>query len=78
MKYMYRIPFYNLNNFINKFIIKTEKGYSVIKLNEIFTTLALLNIIPPSTEQQNNMLKGVRDKLKYKIYLSKHDFMNNK
>ena len=78
MKYMYRIPFYNLNNFINKFIIKTDKGYSVVRLNEVFTTLALLNIIPPSTEQQNNMLKGVNDKLKYKIYLSKHDFMNNK
>ena len=78
MKYMYRIPFYNLNNFINKFIIKTDKGYSVVKLNDIFTILALLNIIPPSTEQQNNMLKGVSDKLKYKIYLSKHDFMNNK
>ena len=78
MKYMHRIPFYNLNNFINKFIIKTDKGYSVVKLNEIFTTLALLNKIPPSTDQQNAMLKGVNDKLKYKIYLSKYDFMNNK
>ena len=78
MKYMHRIPFYNLNNFINRFTIKTDKGYSVVKLNEIFTTLALLNTIPPSTEQQNNMLKEVNDKLKYKIYLSKHDFMNNK
>ena len=35
LKFLLQIPFYNLNNFINKFIIKTDKGYSVVKLNDI-------------------------------------------
>ena len=78
MKYMHKIPFYYLNNYINKFIIKKDKGYSLIKINELFTSLALLNISPPKNEQQTNMMKSINDKLKYKIYLSKDDFMNSK
>ena len=78
MKYMHKIPFYYLNNYINKFIIKKDKGYSLIKINELFTSLALLNISPPKNEQQTNMMKSINDKLKYKIYLTKDDFMNSK
>ena len=78
MKYMRKIPYSHIHNFINKYIIKKDKGYSVIKLNELFTSLALLNIVPPRNEQQSSMMKSINDKLKYKKYLTKNDFMNCK
>ena len=78
MKYMRKIPYSHIHNFINKYIIKKDKGYSVIKLNELFTSLALLNIVPPRNEQQSSMMKSINEKLKYKKYLTKNDFMNCK
>jgi hypothetical protein len=78
MKYMQQIPFYYLYNYISKFVIKTNKGYTLIKLNEFFTSLALLNVTPPKNEQQIAMKKSVNDKLKFNLYLSKEDFMNCK
>ena len=78
MKYMIKIPSNYINIFLNRFIISKSKGYFVIKLNEFFTSLALLNMIPPNNEQQTNMMKSINDKLKYKNYLSKEDFMNCK
>ena len=78
MKYMQQIPFFYLNNYINKYIIKKDKGYSLIKINELFTSLALLNIVPPKNDQQIIIMKSINDKLKYKTYLSKNDFMNCK
>ena len=78
MKYMHKIPFSHLYNFLSKYIIKKDKGYSVIKLNELFTSLALLNRVPPKKEQQLSMMKSVNDKLKYKMYLTKDEFMNCK
>ena len=78
MKYMHQIPFLYINNFINKYIIKKDKGYSVIKLNELFTSLALLNIVPPKNEEAMAIMKSINDKLKYKKYLTKIDFMNCK
>ena len=78
MKYMQKIPFYHLNNYINKYITKKGNGYSVIKINELFTSLALLNIVPPKNEEQLIMIKNVKEKLQYKIYLSKDNFMNCK
>ena len=78
MKYMHKIPFFHINHFLSKYIIKKEKGYSVIKLNELFTSLALLNIVPPKNEQQMEIMRSINDKLKYKKYLTKNDFMNCK
>ena len=78
MNYMHKIPFCHLYTFLSKYIIKKDKGYSIIKLNELFTSLALLNRVPPKKEQQLSMMKSVNDKLKYKMYLSKNEFMNCK
>ena len=78
MEYMKKMPFYYINNFINKFAIKKTKRFSIIKLNEIFTLLGLLNKIPPTKDQQNNIMKNISEKLKNKIYLSKIDFMQNR
>ena len=78
MEYMQKMPFLFLYEFINKFAIKKSKKYSIIKLNEIFTILGLLNKIPPKKEQINNIMKNISDKLKYKIFLSKNDFIFNK
>ena len=78
MEYMKKMPFYYINNFINKFAIKKTKRFSIIKLNEIFTLLGLLNKIPPTKDQQNNIMKNISEKLKNKIYLSKIDFMHNR
>ena len=78
MRYMIKIPYFYIHNFINKYIIKIDKGYTLIKLNELFTSLALLNIVPPKNEQQLSMMKSINDKLKYKKYLTKNDFMNCK
>ena len=78
MKYMQQIPYYYLNIYINKFIIKTDNGHTLIKLNELFTSLALLNVIPPKNEQQIAMKKSINNKLKYNLYLTKEDFMNCK
>ena len=78
MKYMLKIPYNYLYTYINKFVLKQINGYSVIKLNEFFTSLALLNIAPAKKEDQLNVLKNVNNKLKYKIYLTKKDFMNCK
>ena len=77
MEYFQKIPFFYLYNFINKFAIKKYKGYSLIKLNEIFTILGLLNKTPPKKEQQNDIMRNINNKLKYKIFLSKDDFINN-
>ena len=78
MKYMQKIPFYYLNTYIIRYATKKEGGYTVIKLNELFTSLALLNKVPPKNEQQLLMLKSIKEKLQHKRYLSKNDFMNCK
>ena len=78
MKYMQKIPCYFLFSFINKFVFKKTRKYSIIKLKEIFTILGLLNKMPPKTEQINNKLKDINDKLKYCTYLTKNDFIENK
>ena len=78
MSYMTKIPFCHLYNFLNKYTIKRDKGYSIIKINELFTSLALLNFGPPRKEQQLFMMKCINDKLKNRMYLSKNDFMNCK
>ena len=78
MKYMETIPFIYIYEFIKKFITKNDKGNSFIKLNEIFTILGLLNKIPPKLEQINNFMKNINDKLKFKMFLSKDDFISNK
>ena len=78
IKYMQQLPCCFIFNFLNKFIIKKSKRYSIIKIKEIFTLLGLLNQIPPKIEQLNNILKNVNDKLKYNTYLTKNDFMDNK
>ena len=78
MKYMFKISFYYIYNFINKFAIKKTKRLSLIKLNEIFTILGLLNKIPPKKDQINNMIKNIGDKLKYKIFLTKKDYLEIK
>ena len=78
MKYFQKIPCYFIFNFINKFIFKKTKKYSIIKLKEIFTILGLLNKKPPKIEQVNNMLQDINKKLKYCTFLTKNDFMENK
>ena len=75
MKYMQKMPFVYIYEFINKFLIKKS---SIIKLNEIFTILGLLNKIIPKKDQIINIMKNINDKLKYNIFLSKKDFMENK
>ena len=78
MKYMEKIPFIYIYEFVNKFITKNSKGNSLIKLNEIFTILGLLNKIPPKLEHINNYMKNINDKLKFKMFLTKNDFISNK
>ena len=78
MKYLHKIPFIYIYSFINKYIIKKNKRNSIIKLNEIFTILGLLNKIIIKKEQINDMMKNINDKLKYKNFIVKKDFMENK
>ena len=78
MKYMQKMPFVYIFEFINKYVIKKNKESSLIKLNEIFTILGLLNKIIPKKDQIINIMKNINDKLKYNIFLSKKDFMENK
>ena len=77
MKYMRQMPFVFIYGIIDKFVIKKNKKYSVIKLNEIFTILGLINKPLPKKEQINNIMKNINDKLKYKIFLTKNDFISN-
>ena len=77
MKYMLQMPFIFIYGIIDKFVIKKSKKYSVIKLNEIFTILGLINKPLPKKEQINNIMKNINDKLKYKIFLTKNDFISN-
>ena len=76
IKYLKELPYHYLNNFIKKFIYKTSAGQSLVRIDRLFTILAIINISPPKASQKKEILENVSDKLKFHCFLSKEDFMN--
>ena len=73
--YLKDLPYYYLNSLISKFIYKTEKGRELIRIDQLFTILAVLNLPPPKNDEIKKMVESVKDKLKFHCFLSKDDFM---
>ena len=69
------LPYHYLNKFINKFIIKTIKGQNLIRIDQLFTVLLLINIPFPNREDISSIKKQVDNKIKYICFLSKKDFL---
>ena len=75
-KYLTKLPFHYLNNFIKNFIFKTAAGQSLIRIDKLFTILAILSFTPPNTSQKKEMMDNISNKLKFHCFLSKEDFMS--
>ena len=75
-RYLTKLPFHYLNNFIKNFIYKTAAGQSLIRIDKLFTILAILNFSPPNASQKKEMMDNASNKLKFHCFLSKEDFMN--
>jgi adenylate kinase family enzyme len=76
IKYLKELPYHYLNNLIKKFIYKTSGGQSLVRIDRLFTILAIINFSPPKSSQKKEILESVSDKLKFHCFLSKEDFSN--
>jgi hypothetical protein len=76
IKYLKELPYHYLNNLIKKFIYKTSGGQSLVRIDRLFTILAIINFSPPKASQKKEILESVSDKLKFHCFLSKEDFSN--
>ena len=76
VKYLKELPYHYLNNFIKKFIYKTSAGQNLVRIDRLFTILAIINFSPPKSSQKKEILESVSDKLKFHCFLSKEDFLN--
>ena len=74
INYMKNIPFYFLNNFINKFITKGKNGQYIIKTNTLFTVLALVNRPVLKLEQKNLILHNSENQLVSHCFLNKDSY----
>ena len=63
------------HKFITKFKIKTNKGQNLIKLDRLFTILALFNEKIPDKEDISRMLTESKKYIKYNYYISRDDFL---
>ena len=75
-RYLTKLPFHYLNNFIKNFIYKTTAGQNLIRIDKLFTILAILNFSPPNASQKKEMMDITSNKLKFHCFLSKEDFMS--
>ena len=76
IKYLKELPYHYLNNLIKKFIYKTSGGQNLVRIDRLFTILAIINFSPPKSSQKKEILETVSDKLKFHCFLSKEDFSN--
>ena len=75
-RYLTKLPFHYLNNFIKNFIYKTAAGQNLIRIDKLFTILAILNFSPPNASQKKEMMDNASNKLKFHCFLSKEDYMS--
>ena len=76
VRYLKEIPYHFLNNFIQKFVYKTPAGQNLVRIDKLFTILAILNLFPPKSGVKKQAIENVTNKLKFHCFLSKEDFMN--
>ena len=72
------LPYYFYHKLLLKFKIKTNQDQNLIRIDKFFTILCLLNENFPSKEDISNMIKQIKNKVKYNNYLSKEDFLKIK
>ena len=78
MKCFKDLPYKYIHKFILKFVIKTNKEQNLIRIDRLFTILALMNENIPDTEEITKMIKRTKNLVKYNNYLSKDDFLKIK
>ena len=78
MKCFKELPYKYIHKFILKFVIKTNKEQNLIRIDRLFTILALMNENIPDTEEISKMIKRTKNLVKYNNYLSKDDFLKIK
>ena len=76
VKYLKELPYHYLNNFIKKFIYRTSAGQNLVRIDRLFTILAIINFSPPKSSEKKEILESVSNKLKFHCFLSKEDFSN--
>ena len=76
MNYFKNLPYEFINNFINKIIIKTENNLEIIKIENLFIFLSLMNISLLNENIEKNILLNNEDKLIFHCFLNKNDFLN--
>ena len=76
VNYLKILPYHYLNNLISKFIYKSEGGQNLVRIDKLFTILAILHLSPPKNSEKKEILEEVNNKLKFHCFLSKEDFNN--
>ena len=72
------LPYNYFHKLLLKFKIKTNQEQNLIRIDKFFTILCLLNENFPTQEEISNMIKQIKNKVKYNNYLSKEDFLKIK